>query len=48
MFGKKKERNQEPSLQRNAEYLRSPEDNKQEIKVEKRAISAILSSDAEI
>jgi cytoskeletal protein CcmA (bactofilin family) len=52
MFGKKKEKNQEPSLQRNAEYLRSPEDNKQEIKVEnrpeKRAISAILSSDAEI
>ncbi len=51
MFGKKKERNQEPSFQRNAEYSRSPEDNKREIKVEnrpeKRAISAILSSDAE-
>ncbi len=52
MFGKKKERNQETSFQRNAEYSKSPEDNKQEIKVEKRpekrAISAILSSDAEI
>ncbi len=52
MFGKKKEINQEPSFQRNAEHSRSPEDNEREIKVEnrpeKRTISAILSSDAEI
>ncbi len=52
MFGKKKERNPEPSSQRDAEYSRSPEESKREINVdnrpEKGATSAILSSDAEV
>ena len=54
MFGKKKERNQEPSFQRNAEYSVLPEDSKRERQTEaenepeKKAISAILSSDAVI
>ena len=52
MFGKKKETNQEPYFQRNAEYSRSPADSQREIQEkkvpEKKAMSAILSSDAEI
>ena len=52
MFGKKKERHPEPSVQRDAEYSRSPEESKRKINVEnrseKRATSAILSSDTEI
>ena len=52
MFGKKKEINQGPSFQRNAEYSRLPEEDKREVEVENepemKAISAILSSDAEI
>lgn len=54
MFGKKKERDQGPSFQRNAEDSLLPEDSKREVEVEvenepeKKAISAVLSSDAEI
>ena len=52
MFRKKKEINQEPSFQRNAEYSKLPEDSKRiiekENEPEKKAISARLSSDAEI
>lgn len=54
MFGKKKERDQGPSFQRNAEYSLLPEDSKREVEVEvenepeMKATSAILSSDAEI
>ncbi|MBT5306674.1 MAG: polymer-forming cytoskeletal protein [Candidatus Scalindua sp.] len=52
MFGKKKERNPEPSFQRDAEYTQSPEESERVINVEnrpeKRATSAILASDTEI
>ena len=52
MFGKKKEKSPEPSFQRDAEYTQSPEESERVINVEnrpeKRATSAILSSDAEI
>ena len=52
MFGKKKDVNQEQSFRRNAEYSVLPEHNKEEIEEknepEKMAISARLSSDAEI
>ena len=54
MFGKKKERDQGPSFQRNAEYSLLPEDSTREVEVEvenkpeMKPISAILSSDAEI
>ncbi len=52
MFGKKKEREQEPSFQKNAEYSKLPEDSEKEIEEanepEEKALSAILSSDAEI
>jgi cytoskeletal protein CcmA (bactofilin family) len=54
MFGKKKERDQGPYFQRNAEYSLLPKDSKREVEVEvenepeMKAISAILSSDAEI
>ncbi len=52
MFKKKKEINQEPSFQKNAEYPILPEDSKREVaeenKPEKKTNSARLSSDAEI
>ena len=52
MFGKKKERNREPSFQRNAEYSVLPEGSKREIEKENRpeikTLSARLSSDAQI
>ena len=54
MFGKKKERDQGPSFQRNAGYSLLPEDSMREVEVEvenkpeMNPISAILSSDAEI
>ena len=52
MFGKKKERNHEPSFQRNAEDPLTPEESRREIKAEnrpeKKAISSTLSTDTQI
>jgi cytoskeletal protein CcmA (bactofilin family) len=52
MFGKKKERNQEPYFQKDAGYYRSSVDGERDIQEEnepeKKTISAVLSSDAEI
>ncbi len=52
MFGKKKERNHEPSFQRNAEYPLAPDESRREIKAEsrpeKKVISSTLSSDTQI